>query len=135
MEPDAFLSWLTLTPASASGLASRLSARLLKEFGSPEKVFRAPLPYRRRIANADPHRSSKGRATRGRTTAPAGSGAAELRRGKIFELLGVDESRHIDDIVERSGLHSCEVLATLFDLEMKGLIRQLPGKQFSKVLL
>jgi len=63
--------------------------------------------------------------------------AAPLNSGeeKIFELLGVDESRHIDDIVERSGLHSCEVLATLFDLEMKGLIRQLPGKQFSKVLL
>ena len=54
---------------------------------------------------------------------------------KIFELLCVDESSHIDDIVERSGLHSSEVLATLFDLEMKGLIRQLPGKQFSKLLL
>jgi len=54
---------------------------------------------------------------------------------KISELLSVDEYSHIDDIVERSGLHSSEVLATLFDLEMKGLIRQLPGKQFSKVLL
>jgi hypothetical protein len=32
-------------------------------------------------------------------------------------------------------LNSSEVLATLFDLEMKGIIRQLPGKQFSKVLL
>src|SRR5438874_4597400 len=31
---------------------------------------------------------------------------------KIFELLCVDESSHIDDIVERSGLHSSEVLAT-----------------------
>src|SRR4051812_2751814 len=54
---------------------------------------------------------------------------------KIFELLSVDEPSQIDDIVERSGLHSCEVLATLFDLEMKGIVRQLPGKQFSKVLL
>jgi DNA processing protein len=54
---------------------------------------------------------------------------------KIFELLRVDEHSHIDDIVKRSGLHSSEVLATLFDLEMKGLIRRLPGKQFSKVLL
>src|SRR5437588_5832658 len=54
---------------------------------------------------------------------------------KIFELLCVDESSHIDDIVERSGLHSSEVLATLFDLEMKGLIRQMPVKQFSKLLL
>jgi len=54
---------------------------------------------------------------------------------KIFDLLSTDESRHIDDIVERSGLNSSEVLATLFDLEMKGIIRQTPGKQFSKVLL
>jgi DNA processing protein len=54
---------------------------------------------------------------------------------KIYELLSSDESRHIDDIVERSGLNSSEVLATLFDLEMKGLVRQSPGKQFSKALL
>lgn len=54
---------------------------------------------------------------------------------KLYDLLSTDEPRHIDDIVERSGLNSSEVLATLFDLEMKGMIRQLPGKQFSKVLL
>ena len=54
---------------------------------------------------------------------------------KVYELLSTDEPRHIDDIVERSGLNSSEVLATLFDLEMKGIVRQLPGKQFSKVLL
>jgi DNA processing protein len=54
---------------------------------------------------------------------------------KVYELLSAEEPRHIDDLVERSGLHSSEVLATLFDLEMKGVIRQLPGKQFSKVLL
>jgi predicted Rossmann fold nucleotide-binding protein DprA/Smf involved in DNA uptake len=39
---------------------------------------------------------------------------------KIYELLNSDEAVHIDDIVERSGLNSSEVLATLFDLEMKG---------------
>ena len=54
---------------------------------------------------------------------------------KLYELLNAEEPVHIDDIVERSGLHSSNVLATLFDLEMKGIIRQLPGKQFSKVLL
>src|SRR5689334_3431951 len=41
---------------------------------------------------------------------------------KLYELLSSDESVHIDDIVERSGLNSSEVLATLFDLEMKGKI-------------
>jgi len=53
----------------------------------------------------------------------------------IFLLLHVDNPTPIDDIVERSGLHSSEVLATLFDLEMKSIVRQWPGKQFSKVML
>src|SRR5438046_8726160 len=41
MQPDASLSWLALglTP----GLASRLSARVLRRFDSPEGVFRASL--------------------------------------------------------------------------------------------
>src|SRR6202040_3844962 len=54
---------------------------------------------------------------------------------KIYDLLSTDEPKHIDEIVESSGLNFSGVLATLFDLEMKGIIRQLPGKQFSKVLL
>jgi DNA processing protein len=54
---------------------------------------------------------------------------------KLYELLSAEEPKHIDGIVECSGLNSSVVLATLFDLEMKGIIRQLPGKQFSKVLL
>ncbi len=53
----------------------------------------------------------------------------------LYELLSVDQARHVDEIVERSGLSSSEVLAGLFDLEMKGVVRQLPGKQFLKVLL
>jgi DNA processing protein len=53
----------------------------------------------------------------------------------IFLMLNVDMPTAIDDIVERSGLHSSEVLATLFNLEMKSIVRQWPGKQFSKVML
>jgi predicted Rossmann fold nucleotide-binding protein DprA/Smf involved in DNA uptake len=41
----------------------------------------------------------------------------------------------MDEILELSGMTSSEVLAALFDLEMKGVVRQLPGKQFLKVLL
>ncbi|HKW65509.1 MAG TPA: DNA-processing protein DprA [Candidatus Acidoferrum sp.] len=54
---------------------------------------------------------------------------------KLYELLSAEEPVPIDDLVERSGLNSSEVLATLFTLEMKGIVRQLPGKQFCKVLL
>jgi predicted Rossmann fold nucleotide-binding protein DprA/Smf involved in DNA uptake len=54
---------------------------------------------------------------------------------KIYALLSSDDPRPIDDSVERTGLNSSDVLATLFDLEMKGFVRQLPGKQFSKRML
>lgn len=53
----------------------------------------------------------------------------------LYALLGPDEAKHVDELVETSGLNSSEVLATLFELEMKGFVRQMPGKQFVKVLL
>ena len=53
----------------------------------------------------------------------------------LYNLLSLDEARHVDELVENSGLSSSEVLAALFDLELKGVVRQLPGKQFLKVLL
>src|ERR1700753_1606617 len=43
MELDASLSWLALS--MTHGIAARLSARLLEEFGSPDEVFRASLPH------------------------------------------------------------------------------------------
>jgi DNA processing protein len=54
---------------------------------------------------------------------------------KLYEMPSAEVPMPIDDTVERSALNSSEVLATLFDPEMKGIVRQSPGKQFSKVLL
>jgi DNA processing protein len=74
------------------------------------------------------------------TTAPP-ERASLVREGlapaerTLYDLLSTDQARHIDELVEQSGLSSSEVLAALFDLEMKGFIRQLPGKQFVRVLL
>jgi DNA processing protein len=53
----------------------------------------------------------------------------------LYDLLSVDQSRPVDELIERSGLNSSQVLATLFELEMKGVVRQLPGKNFVRVLL
>jgi hypothetical protein len=64
----------------------------------------------------------------------AGDGLSGSQK-TIYEMLTLEEPRPIDDIVLTSGLNSSEVLATLFDLEMKGMVRQIPGKQFSKVPL
>jgi predicted Rossmann fold nucleotide-binding protein DprA/Smf involved in DNA uptake len=60
---------------------------------------------------------------------------AQYSGPEIYATLSSNEPRPIDDIVENTGLNSSDVLATLFDLEMKGFVRQLPGKLFSKVLL
>jgi DNA processing protein len=53
----------------------------------------------------------------------------------LYGLLSFDAALHVDELVERSGLSSSEVLAALFDMELRGVVRQLPGKQFLKVLL
>ena len=51
---------------------------------------------------------------------------------KVFALLKADEAIHIDDIVERleSQVSSSEIFAALFELELAGKIKQLPGKNF-----
>jgi DNA processing protein len=47
-----------------------------------------------------------------------------------------DESIHIDQLVERlaSYLSSSEIFSALFELELSGRIRQLPGKYFVRVM-
>jgi DNA processing protein len=53
---------------------------------------------------------------------------------KILALLKADESTHIDEIVERlePEVSSSEIFAALFELELAGKVRQLPGKNFVK---
>jgi DNA processing protein len=63
-------------------------------------------------------------------------GEAELspHEKKIFALLKADESTLIDEIVERlePALSSSEIFAALFELELAGKVKQLPGKNFVK---
>ena len=85
-----------------------------------------PTPVRAALVQAAPQEAAQKEKLVAAALSPA--------EKRIYDLLSPDESKHIDDIVEQSGLNSSEVLATLFDLEMKGLVRQSPGKLFSKVL-
>jgi DNA processing protein len=53
---------------------------------------------------------------------------------KLLSTLQIDESKQLDDLIESfEGVSSSELIAALFDLEMNGLVRQLPGKRFVKV--
>jgi len=54
---------------------------------------------------------------------------------KIFSLLSTDDAIHVDELVEKAELNSSEVLAALCEMEMRGIVRQMPGKQFIKILL
>ena len=53
---------------------------------------------------------------------------------RILSLLKADETTHIDEIVEKleNDLSSSEIFAALFELELAGKIRQMPGKNFVK---
>ncbi len=53
---------------------------------------------------------------------------------KLLNHLQVDTPQQLESLVESfEGTSSSELIGALFDLEMSGFIRQLPGKNFVKV--
>ena len=53
---------------------------------------------------------------------------------RTLEALKVDAATHLDDLLATvEDTSTSELLAALFELEMMGLVRQLPGKNFVKV--
>jgi DNA processing protein len=53
---------------------------------------------------------------------------------RILKLLKADEATHIDELVEKleAEMSSSEIFAALFELELTGKVRQMPGKNFVK---
>jgi DNA processing protein len=53
---------------------------------------------------------------------------------QVLSLLKADEATHIDQIVEKleTEMSSSEIFAALFELELAGKVRQMPGKNFVK---
>jgi DNA processing protein len=53
---------------------------------------------------------------------------------RALEALPVDAPVHLDDLLEKlADISASELIAALFELEMLGLVKQLPGKNFVKV--
>jgi DNA processing protein len=72
---------------------------------------------------------------------PMGAQAASLfeasltpEQKSVFEVLRADQTSFVDDIVSAARVPHPRVLAALLQLEMNGLIRQLPGKNFIRKL-
>jgi len=53
---------------------------------------------------------------------------------RILSLLKADEATHIDELVEQleAEMSSSEIFAALFELELAGKVKQMPGKNFVK---
>jgi DNA processing protein len=119
-------------PGNATNTTSFGPNQLIKQgaklvTGWEDVIEELPTPVRMQLVPVE-SASSEERTTLVEQSLP------DLER-KIFNILALDEALPIDDLVEKSGLSSSEVLAGLFDLELKGVVRQLPGKQFLKILL
>ena len=119
-------------PGNATQAVSFAPNQLIKQgaklvTGAEDVIEELPTPVRAALVKAE-----EPEAEQRNLLAAAGLNGSHR---KLYDMLSAEEPMHIDDIVEQSGLNSSEVLATLFELEMKGIVRQLPGKQFSKVLL
>jgi DNA processing protein len=70
----------------------------------------------------------------GQTASLFGESELPPHERKILKLLKADEATHIDEIVESLELQvsSSEIFAALFELELAGKVKQMPGKNFVK---
>lgn len=76
-----------------------------------------------------------------RVQAPAEESQASLPFGpmneiclQIIDKLTVDKPIGLDDLIDSlPDASSSEIIAALFELELSGLVRQLPGKQFARI--
>jgi len=89
------------------------------------------LPENVRLALA-PARSDESPAEETASLFPSGDNPLSPHERKIYALLKADEATHIDAIVERleQDMSSSEIFAALFELELAGKVRQMPGKNF-----
>ena len=82
-----------------------------------------------RILPPEPRKGSK----RGDAGAPPPADLSDGERA-LLKLITADEPSHIDDLAVSSGLPVQELSGLLLGLEMRDLIRQLPGKCFVRKL-
>ena len=70
----------------------------------------------------------------GKTASLFGESELPPHERKILKLLKADEAVHIDEIVEflELDMSSSEIFAALFELELAGKVKQMPGKNFVK---
>jgi DNA processing protein len=128
------LSW-------APNLLIKQGARLVQDWN--DVVSELPVESRRHLIEQGRQRllgeqgGAAGVATSGGETASLFSSRGpeiDATARRTLEVLQVDAPIHLDDLIEKMENSSpSELIAALFELEMLGLVKQLPGKNFVKV--
>ena len=116
-------------------LLIKQGAKLVQDWN--DVVAELPVEVRRKLIqdgrNRLLHQGLNPDATEGDAQASLLGSQAEIAR-KLLEMLSPDAGVHLDALVETlQDFSPSELIAALFELEMNGLVKQLPGKNFVKV--
>jgi len=115
-------------------LLIKQGAKLVQDWN--DVVVDLPPEVRRHLIESGRNRLlAQGLSTQAVTSEPL---QASLTNGsisrKLLDKLKPDAGTHLDVLVESiEDLSASEIIASLFELEMMGLVKQLPGKNFVKV--
>jgi len=126
---------ITSKPSWGPNLLIKQGARLVQDWN--DVVAELPAESRRRLIDKGKQRlcadgESAGPEQASLLNSASGDLAPSARRA--LELLRVDAALHLDQLLEKiEDTSASELIAALFELEMMGLVKQLPGKNFVKV--
>jgi len=117
-------------------LLIKQGAKLVQEWN--DVVVELRPEDRRRLVDHCRNRLNLGDLQEGATSGGSNSseytGSANGVARAVLNALSTDEAVSLDQLIETlEGTSSSEIIAALFELELSGLVRQLPGKSFLRV--
>jgi DNA processing protein len=124
---------ITSKPSWGPNLLIKQGAKLVQDWN--DVVAELPAESRRHLINEGRKRIEAEQGAPAQASLLDGAspelGAAAR---KALQILQVDVAIHLDDLLEKvEDTSASEMIAALFELEMLGLVKQLPGKNFVKV--
>jgi DNA processing protein len=120
-------------------LLIKQGAKLIQDWN--DVILELPQPAQRRLIDEGRQRLlNQGVAGSPESSAPGGAseptepGPQGIAASRVLRQLKTDAATHLDTLVEAmEDTSPSEVIAALFELEMLGLVRQQPGRNFVKV--
>jgi DNA processing protein len=113
-------------------LLIKQGAKLVQEWN--DVVVELKPEIRRQLADAERKRLNINDLEVGETNGRPGASKLGGLAQSILQLLDHDAAKGLDLLIDEiEGASPSEVMAGLFDLELNGLVRQLPGKSYIKV--